>query len=217
MLEATKSLKFVIAHFAKTFYPKRYSFLKEQAQAIYNKYNSAGQLERISILECLLISGEDHRFNYHFGFDPIAICRAIKNRIFHRRIEGASTIHQQLVRVLTNDFERTRSRKFREICLATTLSDIIPRHTIPLLYLHVAYFGASMNGLQQALTKLNIISLNTISIETAAGIIARLKYPEPGQLNEKREKQIELRKKHLLMLYERHQQTKWLPIYGKYS
>jgi penicillin-binding protein 1A len=48
-----------------------------------------------------LISGEDHRFYNHIGFDPIAILRAIYKRIDAGKIEGASTIEQQYVRTCT--------------------------------------------------------------------------------------------------------------------
>ena len=165
-------------------------------------------------LERLLISGEDHRFRYHIGFDIIAILRAMKNRLLHNKIEGASTIEQQLVRVLTNDFERTFNRKIKEIFLSTTLSKLVPRKDIPTIYLHVAYFGTDMNGLEQVFNKLHIVNNQIMSIEQCAEIIARIKYPEPINYNLKRHTQIEMRKNHLLVLNNRHRSFKQFKIYG---
>ena len=57
--------------------------------------------------QLLLVSGEDHRHGRHYGFDPYAICRAIWRRVTRRSREGANTIEQQIVRVITNRFEMT--------------------------------------------------------------------------------------------------------------
>ena len=165
-------------------------------------------------LEKLLISGEDHRFRYHLGFDIIAILRAVKNRLLHDKIEGASTIEQQLVRVLTNDFDKTFKRKAKEIFLSTTLSRLVPRKDIPTIYLHVAYYGTGMNGLDQVFKKLDIDNSQVISTELCAEIIARIKYPEPINNNLIRLSQIEMRKNHLLALYNKHSSYKQFKIYG---
>jgi len=170
--------------------------------------------ENINTLSKLLISGEDHRFFYHIGFDIIAILRAVKNRILHNKIEGASTIEQQLVRVLTNDYQRTFSRKIREILLATTLTSIIPKRAIPKIYLNVAYYGTGMNGLNQAYLKLGIRDREKMPLEQAAEIVSRIKYPQPNKTNEKRLAQIEERKQHLLKLYNKHLTRKYFRIYG---
>src|SRR5690242_20336233 len=74
------------------------------------------------LLQELLVSGEDHRHGRHHGFDLIAIARAVWRRIARGKYEGASTIEQQLVRVITGRYERTLRRKVREIGLAMLLS-----------------------------------------------------------------------------------------------
>ncbi|MCX6290903.1 MAG: transglycosylase domain-containing protein [Bacteroidetes bacterium] len=165
------------------------------------------------MLEMLLISGEDHRFKYRFGFDVIAIIRALKNRVIHNRVEGASTIEQQLVRVLTSDFNKTLKRKIKEIFLSTVLCELVPRKDIPTIYLYVAYYGTGMRGLEQVFKKFGITKSQTISNEMCAEIIARIKYPEPQKRNEKRLRQIEMRKKHLLALYNKHRLYKKFKIY----
>jgi len=165
-------------------------------------------------LSKVLISGEDHRFHYHIGFDCIAILRAVKNRIFYKKTEGASTIEQQLVRVLTNDFERTFKRKVQEILLSTTVSSVIPKSAIPKIYLNVAYYGPGMNGLNQTFSKLGIVDRAALRIEQAAEIVSRIKYPQPSSQNQNRLRQIELRKQHLIKLYNSHSNRKYFKIYG---
>jgi membrane carboxypeptidase/penicillin-binding protein len=156
------------------------------------------------IVACeLLISGEDHRFFHHSGFDLIAICRAIYKRVFYAQIEGASTINQQIVRVLTCRYERTIERKYREILLATLLQTVIPKHALPGLYLRLGYYGWQMNNFKQACNRLDINPLNMTVIE-AASIVSRLKYPEPKISSLKRAAQINKRSNHLINLRRAH-------------
>jgi membrane peptidoglycan carboxypeptidase len=205
------SIRNVISCIAKYLYRKDYRNLMQITSTLNSQIDSLKPLQDYDLLIKFLISGEDHRFRYHIGFDFIAVIRAIKNRLFYNKLEGASTIDQQLVRVLMNDYEKTLRRKIREIFLSTTLCDCIPRRKIPIIYLHVAYFGPNMQGIRQALDCLNI---EVITEEVAAEIIARVKYPEPKHTNDKRNKQIALRKDHLLSLYKKHSARKMIKIYG---
>ncbi|MBL7910428.1 MAG: transglycosylase domain-containing protein [Bacteroidia bacterium] len=188
--------------------------LKERLLLEYKKIKTQTKPLPNQTLEKFLISGEDHRFRYHLGFDIVAILRAIKNSLIYQKVEGASTIEQQLVRVLTNDFEKKLKRKIKEIFLATTLSELVPRKDIPTIYLYVAYYGAGMQGIDQVFNKLGIDPSQVISNETCAEIIARIKYPESQNNNLRRRYQIEMRKNHLLSLYDKHSSYKQFKIYG---
>jgi membrane carboxypeptidase/penicillin-binding protein len=203
----------ILSYIARKLFKEQFKILRSELAAIYPAMEITKNLLRTKILIDILVSGEDHRFKYHIGFDLIAIARAIKNRIIYNKIEGASTIEQQLVRVLTNDYEKTIIRKVREILLSTTLSDLVPRNQIPLIYLNIAYYGANMNGLNQALKRLNTKNQTVINEDLAAEIISRIKYPEPKAYNETRNKQISRRKIHLLGLYKKHKSRKILTIY----
>lgn len=198
---------------AKRLYKKKFEQLRNRLLVEYELVK-VDQTNNFTTLSKLLISGEDHRFYYHIGFDFIAIIRAVRNRIFYKKVEGASTIEQQLVRVLTNDFDRTFKRKIQEILLSTTVSSIIPKKSIPKIYLNVAYYGAGMNGLNQTYSKLGIFDRETIPIEQAAEIVSRIKYPQPSSPNQKRLQQIEIRKQHLIKLYNNHLTRKYFRIYG---
>lgn len=202
-----------LGHIAKQFYKKKYSQLRDRLLIEYALVK-CNQTLNFDTLSKLLISGEDHRFYYHIGFDIIAIFRAIKNRIFYNKIEGASTIEQQLVRVLTNDFKRTFQRKIQEILLSTTLTSLVPKNEITKIYLNVAYYGTGMNGLKQAIDKLGFLDEEKMPLENAAELISRIKYPQPTNPNKKRLTQIETRKQHLVSLYNRHLRRKYFKVYG---
>lgn len=203
----------ILGHIAKRIYNKKFEELRDRLLVEYELVK-VDQTNSYNTLTKLLISGEDHRFYYHIGFDFIAINRAVRNRIIYQKVEGASTIEQQLVRVLTNDFDRTFKRKIQEILLSTTISSMIPKCAIPKIYLNIAYYGAGMNGLNQTLSKLGIIDRETIPIEQAAEIVSRIKYPQPSKPNQNRLRQIEIRKQHLIKLYSNHLNRKYFKIYG---
>lgn len=148
----------------------------------------------------LLICGEDHRFFSHIGFDLTAICRAVYRRVTQGKIEGASTIEQQTVRVLTGQYERTIGRKAREILLAVLLARVVPKCDLPGLYLSVGYYGWRMNNFRQACKRL-CLETRTMSLSEAAGLVARLKYPEPRLPSIQRSTQIARRVRHLLWLH----------------
>ncbi len=206
-------MRTLLGHIAKRLYNKKFEQLRDRLLVEYEVVK-VDETKNYSMLSKILISGEDHRFHYHIGFDFIAIIRAVKNRIFYKKIEGASTIEQQLVRVLTNDFEKSFKRKIQEILLSTTVSSIIPKTAIPKIYLNVAYYGAGMNGLKQTFSKLGIVYRETIPIEQAAEIVSRIKYPQPSNPNQNRFRQIEIRKQHLIKLYNNHSNRKYFKIHG---
>jgi penicillin-binding protein 1A len=146
-------------------------------------------IEPSSLVVGLLVAGEDHRFYSHQGVDFIAIVRAIWKRFRFNIIEGASTIEQQLVRVLTGNYERRLKRKIKEIMLATLLSRAFPKEDMAKIYLTIAYYGWRMNGFKQACIRLKLNPRN-ITVTQAASLVARLKYPEPQNPSSARTLQI---------------------------
>ncbi len=125
-----------------------------------------------------LVAAEDQRFWSHRGVDIPAIVRAIYSAIFRRRLQGASTIEQQLVRTLTNDRKLTFGRKLREIGLACVVGDFLTKREVAILYLCCAYYGWRMNSLGEACGRMGL-SAKTVGYHHSAELVARLKYPEP--------------------------------------
>jgi len=79
--------------------------------ATYEIYRSSLKTNVPEIIVRALVAGEDHRFYQHSGVDFIGILAALRRSMWQRRIYGASTINQQLIRVLTNRYERTLKKK----------------------------------------------------------------------------------------------------------
>jgi membrane carboxypeptidase/penicillin-binding protein PbpC len=150
----------------------------------------------------LLIAGEDRRFYYHPGVDPIALCRAVWKTVFCGSRQGASTIAMQLVRTITGRYEKTWQRKLLEIILSVGLTHYLSRDRLPILYLWIAYYGSGMNNFKQACSRLGIDPRSASALE-AAKLVARLKYPEPQKCGAERARKICCRGLHLLTLTKR--------------
>lgn len=158
-------------------------------------------LNKYKKLVSFLVVGEDHRFYKHVGFDVVGIGRAIYRDFFQGKREGASTIEQQLVRVLTEDYSYSIRRKIKEIYLATKLKRFADKYTLAAAYLDIANYGTDLSGLSAVLDKFGVVLKEDIDDEICAAVVARLKYPEPRRFNAQRMEQIERRKKHILRLY----------------
>lgn len=97
------------------------------------------------------ISIEDKNFYHHSGLDTRGILRATFKTLTGQRLEGGSTITQQLVKnALLSDTSRTISRKIREAGLAITTEIIYSKDQILELYLNHAPYGGTVYGIQAA-------------------------------------------------------------------
>jgi penicillin-binding protein 1A len=97
------------------------------------------------------IAIEDARFHYHRGVDPRGIVRAAwTNLRYHRIVQGASTITQQLVRNVWLSQERTLDRKLKEILLALQVERKFSKDEILQMYLNEIYYGHGAYGVQAA-------------------------------------------------------------------
>lgn len=177
--------------------------LKLYTSNIYSFYNTTSGQRLIN----LLILAEDHRNRLHIGFDIIAIFRAFYKRMTSSTIEGASTIEQQLVRVLTGDYRKSVKRKLKEIILAVSIRKNHKRKILAMIYLDMAYYGTDYQSLDAILRKYGLSKLDEIDVQTCALIIARLKYPEPRIYSLKRLSQIKDRSLHILKLYKLYQKN----------
>ncbi len=134
-----------------------------------------------------LIAAEDHRNFLHYGIDTIGILRAAYVSLRQGKTQGASTIEQQFVRVVTGRYERTPKRKIREQILAIALSRQKGKLEIASSYLSIAYYGSGCIGIN-ALHRHCGNDLTLTDKTKIREIIARLKYPKPLHATEKWEK-----------------------------
>ncbi|MEA5462123.1 transglycosylase domain-containing protein [Leptothoe sp. PORK10 BA2] len=97
------------------------------------------------------IAAEDRRFYEHAGIDYKGIARAMYSNLRNRDlVEGASTITQQLARIVFLDQDRSFQRKFREALLANKLEEELGKEKILERYLNLVYLGAGAYGVADA-------------------------------------------------------------------
>lgn len=102
-------------------------------------------------LEALLAT-EDRRFFGHWGVDLRGVARVIIERALNLTLRGpgASTITQQLARLLYLTREVTITRKLREMLTAVQIERRYTKNEILIMYLNVAPFGRGAYGLRSA-------------------------------------------------------------------
>jgi len=100
-------------------------------------------------LQHAIVAVEDRRFYYHPGIDPIGISRAVFRGVTDGgRLEGGSTLTQQLARTLFLSNTRTLGRKAREALIALMLEVELTKTQILELYLNRVYLSAGVYGVE---------------------------------------------------------------------
>ena len=98
-----------------------------------------------------LVAIEDTQFFEHYGVNPDAISRAmIKNIKAGGYVEGASTLTQQLIKMLVLSREKKLIRKVKEALLAIRLETVLTKEEILERYLNHVYFGHGYYGIKTA-------------------------------------------------------------------
>jgi membrane carboxypeptidase/penicillin-binding protein len=97
------------------------------------------------------IAAEDRRFYQHHGIDERGLMRAfIGNLAQSGRLQGGSTITQQIVKNLLVGEDRTYERKIREMIVAARLESTLSKDEIFELYLNSVYLGRGSWGVEIA-------------------------------------------------------------------
>ena len=98
-----------------------------------------------------VVAIEDHRFYTHSGIDVFSIIRSIYANIKNKSLDyGASTITQQLGRLMYFSQEKSFIRKVSEIFVAFELEKHYSKDDILELYLNLMYFGNGYYGINDA-------------------------------------------------------------------
>ncbi len=115
------------------------------------------------------IAIEDERFLTRYScVDTRAILRALKSSVVDDQVQGASTITQQLTRMLYLTPEKTITRKLYEIMLSCRLEFLLTKQEILTLYLNGVSYGNGINGIEQASQLYFGIPASKLSIAQAA-------------------------------------------------
>lgn len=96
------------------------------------------------------IAIEDKNFYKHSGFDPLGYIRAVYNIVVHHKLQGGSTLTQQLVKNVLLSSQRTVSRKIKEFILTVQIESRYSKDDILQMYLNEAPYGGTAWGVQAA-------------------------------------------------------------------
>ncbi len=96
------------------------------------------------------IAVEDKDFYKHQGFSITGIGRSVKRILFEGRVQGGSTITQQLVKNSLLTSERTAKRKIRELALSIIVETIYSKDEILEMYLNQIPYGGTAYGVEAA-------------------------------------------------------------------
>ena len=134
-----------------------------------------------AVMRDAMVSVEDRRFRSHLGVDPIGLARSAKlafeNRGTGRRLQGASTITQQVARTIFLSNKYDLSRKVREAILALAMERKFSKDQILELYLNKVYFGGGAYGIDAASRKFFGHGADQLSLNEAAVIAGLVKAP----------------------------------------
>ena len=129
-------------------------------------------------LKNAIVAIEDRRFYSHGALDFHGMARAILRDAFRGRSkEGASTLTQQLARLMLLSPDRTAKRKVQEALIAVWLEHHLTKKEILERYLNTAYFGAGAYGVDAATQRYFGKSARDLTLSESAMIAGLVRAP----------------------------------------
>ncbi|GAB6099157.1 PBP1A family penicillin-binding protein [Halanaerocella petrolearia] len=129
-------------------------------------------------LENAVISIEDTRFRSHYGIDPKGILRAIWVDLKHMaKVEGASTITQQLAKNALLTHKKLFTRKLQEMYIALQFERMYTKNEILEFYLNEIFLGYNAYGVQSAANYYFNKDVEDLTLSESALIAALIKAP----------------------------------------
>jgi len=146
---------------------------------LYNENHQIVSIDDIpEYTQQAIVSIEDERFYKHHGIDVQSIFRAVIHDLkAFSKVQGASTLTQQLAKnvFLTND--KTFMRKTKEVIIAINLERKYTKDQILEMYLNQVYFGHGVYGIGGAAKYYFGKDIENLSLEESASLAALLKAP----------------------------------------
>ncbi len=133
------------------------------------------------VMKDAIIATEDRRFESHWGVDPVGVARIFwRAKQLHdegRRLQGGSTITQQVARTIFLSNKYDLGRKVREGVIALAMERKFSKDEILELYLNKVYFGGGAYGIDAASLKFFGHPATNLSLAEAAVIAGLVKAP----------------------------------------
>lgn len=125
-----------------------------------------------------LLAIEDYRYRDHIGIDPYRIIGVVFKNFTTGRLEGASTITQQLAKNLFLYKDQTYSRKVNEWAVALQIERLYTKDQILEMYMNYIFLGAGAYGFEAGSRTYFGKSVKDLTLEEAALLSAIPKSPE---------------------------------------
>jgi penicillin-binding protein 1C len=158
----------------------------QQSTKIYDRngvllYNVFGEQNRTLVkldripddLKNATVAIEDQNFYKHRGFDLLGLARAMRDAVFEKKVTGASTLTQQLVKNALLTPERTITRKMKEFILAVQIERRYDKDEILQIYLNEIPYGGTAWGSEAAANQYfgkHVWKLNLVESAILAGL-----------------------------------------------
>lgn len=128
-----------------------------------------------------VIACEDNNFFYHFGFDIDAIKDAMHRNSRGKKVYGASTITQQMVKNVFLTHERTWARKAAELGLSVLVEIMWGKARIMEVYLNVIEMGVNIYGIEAAAR--HHFGKRAIDLTRGEAVMIAVSLPNPKKFN----------------------------------
>ncbi|CEI84043.1 penicillin-binding protein 1F [Oceanobacillus oncorhynchi subsp. incaldanensis] len=151
----------------------------EVIRTLYNENREYVSTDHIPdhVLEAF-VAVEDRRFYEHQGIDLQSISRAVYRDILARsKVEGGSTITQQLSKNLFLSNDKSWTRKIKEMMASLYLERRLSKDEILELYVNQVYFGEGVYGLQKASEYFFSKDVDELTISEGALLAGLMKAP----------------------------------------
>jgi len=125
-----------------------------------------------------LLAIEDYRYRDHIGIDPYRIIGAVFKNLTTGKVEGASTITQQLAKNLFLYKDQTYTRKVNEWAVALQIERLYTKDQILEMYMNYVFLGAGAYGFEAGSRTYFGKTLKDLNLEEAALLAAVPKSPE---------------------------------------
>jgi penicillin-binding protein 1A len=133
-------------------------------------------------LQKAVLAMEDNSFYEHHGFDFKGITRALIRTLTGKRLEGGSTITNQVAKMAFLTEDRKLTRKIQEVFVSLRLEKDFSKDEILEFYLNRLFMGGSAYGMQEAALYYfgkDVSELNLAESAMLAGIIPAPNYYSP--------------------------------------
>ncbi|MDI9621741.1 MAG: transglycosylase domain-containing protein [Acidobacteriota bacterium] len=142
-------------------------------------YRPLGEISENLVVAVLV--GEDIDFFGHGAVDPREVWMVLREWRNAGRLRGASTISQQVAKILFLSAERSIGRKLEEARLAFWLERRLGKRRVLEIYLNTVEFGPGLFGAEAAAQHYCGCPARALSAEQAAALAAAI--PAPGRDN----------------------------------